>query len=74
VLASLEMCWHSLKEQVKSVGKLRNVLAFAEGAVKRVLPSLEKCWHSQKERVKSVGKLRKVLAFAKGAVKKISQA
>ena len=50
------------------------MLAFVEGAVKRVLASLEKCWHSQKERVKSVGKLRKVLAFAKGAVKKISQA
>jgi len=43
------MCWHSLKEQVKSVGKLRNVLAFVEGAVQRVLASLEKCWHLLKE-------------------------
>jgi hypothetical protein len=30
MLASLEKCWHSLKELVKRVGKLRNVLAFAE--------------------------------------------
>jgi hypothetical protein len=45
VLASLEMCWHSLKEQLKSVCKLRNVLAFAEGADKKGLASLEMCWH-----------------------------
>jgi len=33
---------------VKSVGTLRNVLAFPEGAAEKVLASLEKCWHSQK--------------------------
>jgi hypothetical protein len=33
VFASLEMCWHSLKELSKIFGKLRNVLAFAEEAV-----------------------------------------
>ena len=35
VLASLEKCRHLLKELLKSVGKLRNVLAFAEEAVKK---------------------------------------
>ena len=40
VFAILEMCWHSLKELLKkSVGKLRYVLAFTEGAVK-------KCWQA----------------------------
>ncbi len=36
----------------KSVGKLRNVLAFAEEAVKKVLTSLEMCWLSHKEMLK----------------------
>jgi hypothetical protein len=39
------MCWHFHKEQFKSVGKLRKVLAFADMAVKKVFASLEKCWH-----------------------------
>jgi len=33
------------KEQFKSVGKLRKMLAFADGTVKKVFASLEKCWH-----------------------------
>ena len=36
----------------KSVGKLFNVLAFAEGAGKKVLPSLGMCWHLLKELLK----------------------
>ena len=52
MLTGLEMCWHSHKEQFKSVGKLRKVLAFADRAVKKVLASLEKCWNSLKELVK----------------------
>jgi len=36
---------------------LRKVLAFAEGAVKKVLASLEKCRHLLKELLKSVSKL-----------------
>ena len=47
------------------------MLAFANGAVKKVLASSEMCWHSQKELLKSVGKFRNVSAFAKGAVKKV---
>ena len=39
VFAILEMCWHLLKKLLKSVGKLRHVLAFTEGAVK-------KCWQA----------------------------
>ena len=46
------------------------MLAFANGAVKKVLSSSEMCWHSQKELLKSVGKFRNVSAFAKGAGKK----
>jgi hypothetical protein len=41
LLASLKMCWHSLRELLKSVGRLRNVLAFPEGAAK-------KCWQAKK--------------------------
>jgi len=37
VLASLEKCCHSLKELIKNVGKLRKVLAFPEGAVKKIV-------------------------------------
>ena len=48
-----------LKEQSKSVGKLRNVSAFAEGAVKQVFVSLEVCWQSQEK------------GFPEGAVKKV---
>ena len=40
VMASLEMCWHSQKELLKCVAKLRKVLAIAEGSVKKVLASL----------------------------------
>jgi len=47
------------------------VLAFANGALKKVLASSEMGWHSRKELLKSVGKFRNVLAFAKGAVKKV---
>jgi hypothetical protein len=58
VLASLEMCWHSLKEQLKSVCKLRNVSAFVEGAVQKRVgklrhvlalfhkEQLNKCWQA----------------------------
>jgi hypothetical protein len=35
------MCWHFQKELLKSVGKLRKVLAFPEGAAK-------KCWQAKK--------------------------
>jgi len=49
VFASSEMCWHSQKELLKSVGKFRNELEFAEGAVNKVLTNLEMCWHSQKK-------------------------
>jgi hypothetical protein len=52
----------------KSIGKLKSVLAFPEGAGKKVFASLEMCWHSLTEVLKSIGKLRKVLAFALGAV------
>jgi hypothetical protein len=52
-------------------GKLRNLLTFPEGAVKKVLESLKMYWHSQQELLKSVGKLRKVLPFTEGAVKKV---
>jgi hypothetical protein len=41
MLAILEKCWHLLMELLKSVCKLRNVLAFPEGAV-------EKCWQVYK--------------------------
>jgi hypothetical protein len=42
VLAISRKCWHSLKELVKkSVGKLRNLSAFAEGAGKKAFASLE---------------------------------
>jgi len=47
VLASSEMCWHSQKELLKSVGKFRNVSAFAKGAVKKVMASMEMCLHPQ---------------------------
>ena len=46
------------------------MLAFGNGALKKVMASSEMCWHSQKELLKSVGKFRNVSAFAKGAVKK----
>jgi len=49
------MCWHSQKNLLKNVGKLRKVSAFDEGAVKKVFASLEECWHSQKELLKKVG-------------------
>ena len=75
--SSIEMRWHPQKEFLKSVGKIRNVLAFAEGSVKKMLTSLEMGWYSQKELLKkytsikkSVGKLRIVLPFVEGAVKK----
>ena len=67
----IEMCWHLLKELLKSVGKLKNVLVFPEGAFKKMLASLEKCWHMLMELLKSVCKLRRVLAFPEGAVKKV---
>jgi hypothetical protein len=57
------MCWRFQKELLKSVGQLRKVLAFTEGAVKKVLASIEMCWQ-----------LKKVLAFTEGAVKKCCQA
>jgi hypothetical protein len=47
------------------------VVAFPQGAVKKVLAILEMCWHSHKELLKSVGDLRNVLAFLQGAVKKV---
>jgi hypothetical protein len=47
------------------------VLAFAEGAGKKVFASLEILLTSRKELLKSIGKLRKVLAFAEGVVKKV---
>jgi hypothetical protein len=37
MLASVEKCWHMLMELLKSVCKLRRVLAFSEGAVKKVV-------------------------------------
>ncbi len=40
------------------------MLAFAEGAGKKVFASLEILLTSRKELLKSIGKLRKVLAFA----------
>jgi len=54
VLTSLEICWHSYKEQFKSVDKLRKLLTFYEGAVKKVLASLEieMFWHLLKELLK----------------------
>ena len=41
VLASSEMGWHSQRDLLKSVGKFRNVLAFAKGDVKKVFASLK---------------------------------
>ena len=52
MLASLEKCRHSLKELLKSVGKLRKVWAFAERVVKRRLARLETGWQSQKKQLK----------------------
>jgi hypothetical protein len=52
------------------VHNLKNVLAFPQGVVKKVLGTLKMCWHSHKEWLKSVGDLRNVFAFPKGAVKK----
>jgi hypothetical protein len=49
-----------LMQLLKSVCKLRRVLAFPEGAVKKVFKYLI-----------SVVKLRKVLAYTEGAVKKV---
>ena len=40
VFAILEMCCNLLKELVKIVGKLRKVLAFSEGAVKKAMAIL----------------------------------
>ena len=60
VLANVEKCWHMLMQLLKSVCKLRRVLAFPEGAVKKVFKYLI-----------SVVKLRKVLAYTEGAVKKV---
>jgi len=37
VLACLETSWQSQKEQLKSVGKLKNVSPFPKGAVKKVV-------------------------------------
>jgi hypothetical protein len=37
---------------VKSIGKLREVLPFSEGIVKKLLASLEMCWNTQKELLK----------------------
>ena len=68
------MCWHFQKELLKSVGKLRKVLAFSEGAAKILLASLKMGWHSLRELLKSVGRLRNVLAFPEGAAKKCWQA
>jgi len=59
------------KEQLKSVGKLRKMLAFADGTVKKVFASLEMCWYSQKELLKSVSKFRNGSSFAEGSVKKL---
>ena len=48
------------EEAVKNiVKKVVNVLAFPEGALKKVLASLEKCCQSLKELVKIVDKLEK---------------
>jgi len=47
-LASLEVGWHFQKEMLKNVSKLKKVLAFANGAVKKVFASLEMCWYFQK--------------------------
>jgi hypothetical protein len=60
-----------VKELLKIVGKLRKVLAFSEGAVKKAMASIEMCWYPQTELLISVGKLRNVSAFAKGAVKQV---
>jgi len=46
VLTSLHMCWHLQKELLKNVGKLRKVLAFAEGVVKIGLARLKTGWQS----------------------------
>ena len=64
------------EEAVKKniVKKVVNVLAFPEGAVKKVLASLEKCWQFQKELLKNVGKLSNVLEFAEEAFEKCWQA
>jgi len=48
-MESIEMWWHFQTELLKSAGMIRNVLAFAEGAVKKVLASLEMCRHLLKE-------------------------
>jgi len=49
VLASLKMCHHFLKAVKKCDGKHRNVMEFAEVAVKKALTGLEMCWHSHKK-------------------------
>jgi len=59
------------KELFKRVGKLRNVLAVLEGAVKKVFAILEMCWHLLKKLIKIVSKLRNMPAFPELVVKKV---
>ena len=79
-MASIKMCWYPQGELLKSVGKLRNVSAFAKGTVKQVFPSLEMCWQLQKEGFpegavkKRLAILKKVFGFAERAVKTCWQA
>jgi len=41
-----------MRSSLKRVGKLRNVLAFPEESLKKMLASLEKCQHLLKELLK----------------------
>jgi len=47
----------------KSVGKLRNVLAFPEGDVKKMVASIEKCWHLLMELLKQCWQAQKCVGI-----------
>ena len=51
-MSKLRKVLEFVKETVEKFGKLRNVLAFAEGAVKKMLANLEMCWNLLKELLK----------------------
>jgi hypothetical protein len=59
----LQHFFKQLLVQMKSDGKHRNVIEFAEGAIKKVLTGLEMCGIPIRSSSKSVDKLGNVLAF-----------
>jgi hypothetical protein len=64
----------NIAEQANIFYKLRKLLAFTEGAVKKVLASLEMRWHSLRELLKKPWGAQKRVDILEGAVKKCWQA